>query len=286
MTAAMWMTLALVAVPVVLLLAITGCALDTEGIPLPPGNQPEPPPTYVATVLNTQGLAGYWRLGEDLGASEAANSATPGTWTGTYVDPVTLEMKGALEQDPDTAALFEGGYVEVSGMEPLQGGEVTVELWMRLPTDVPEWGVLVGCYELVAFGPDTLLIATGYRLRVRKTSASKLEVDANFGGMPRLVTPVPEDTPPNWHHVVLTYSKALQTAELYVDNSLLQSVSGQINLETPQPWPLRFATGTALNLEPMEPYEGLLDEVALYQAYLPTAEVDKHVSAAKVGPAG
>jgi hypothetical protein len=287
MTPAMWVTLALLAVPVVLLLATTGCGLSTVGAaPQPQDGEPPPPeqPTYEETVLNTAGLLGYWRLGETSVDQPAVNSKDQGLFDGNYVDPgITLQKEGALHpKDTNTAALFDGttGHVHV----PLIGGltEVTVELWMKPPTNVAEWGgVLVGCYEPVS-GQDTI-IATGYRLRVQTSGSGQIEVEANLGEMDSpLVAPVVDGATPAWHHVVLTYSKeqGQERAELYVDGNPSPPLEGQFNVNCLQP--LRFGGGNPVAIGQLaDPYAGLLDEVALYMNYLDLAEVDKHYTAAK-----
>jgi Concanavalin A-like lectin/glucanases superfamily len=302
MTPAMWVALALLAVPVVLLLATTGCT--NEYPPFRVEEPPvEPPPTYEQTVLDTASLVGYWRLGEknaELTTQEpkAENSFWPGNLDGDYVNPdgITLEQPGALPNDPDTAALFAGtptgGFVEVPSMPngdltPLTGGEVTVELWAK-PNPVPDWALLVGCYEPPVSSDDT--IAKGYRLRVRTVSdPDQIEIEANIGGMPAPLigqVPIDVDAPTDWHHVVLTNLKAsdqqLAKAELYIDGKLFGPlVAGTTEIfDVATTQSLRFAGGYSVEIGKVtDPYPGWLDEVALYLNYLDPAEVDKHFKA-------
>ena len=236
-------------------------------------------------------MLGYWRLGETNGAAKAVNSYKPGTLDGDYVDPagITLEELGALPNDSDTAALFAGtptgGLVEVLPMTPMtplvEGGEVTVELWAKLPTDVPDWGLLVGCYQAHPFPQPDTTIATGYRLRVQ-TGPGQIEIEANIGGMPSpLLAQVAIGAAPTWHHVVLTYLNALgqEKAELYIDGQLSASTSGTFDVVATQS--LRFGGGyLGLFGEVTYPYPGLLDEVALYLNYLPQTEVEQHFTTA------
>jgi hypothetical protein len=286
MTQAIWVIVGVLAVPVVLLLATAGCAeiADIEDW-RPQGEPAPPPPTYADTVSNAMGLLGYWRLGETSGAAKAVNSFNPGTLDGDYVNPagITLEEKGALENDPDTAAQFVGttGYVEVPDMPPVSGGEVTVELWMMLtPTDVPDWGVLVGCYEPDL--SDETKIATGYRLRVRTSEPGQFEIEANVGGMAGPLKVKVDEATPDWHYVVLTYSDALAQADLYIDDADPSTLTGPFDVEVTTPFwqPLRFAVGKGLAEALPYPYAGYLDEVALYETRLPKVEVDNHYNAA------
>jgi len=274
MTQAIWVILGVLAAPVVLLLATTGCGLSTLGAP--PRPDWEPPLTYEQTVLNTAGLLGYWRLGETSGAI-AFNSFMPGTLDGDYVNWIALGQPGAVPND--TAVQFlgmpTGGYVDVPSMTPLAGGEFTVELWAQLPNAVPDWGLLVGCYEPPVSDDDT--IEKGYRLRVR-TVDGQIEIEANLGGMSSPDTAqVAIDDPP-WHHVVLTYLHTLDQeppdhAELYIDGELRVIMEGTYDVVTTQS--LRFGGGYLDSSgEVTYPYLGLLDEVALYLHYWP--EVAKH----------
>jgi hypothetical protein len=294
MTQAIWVIVGVLAVPVVLLLATTGCAQIADIRDWRPEEPPEPPPpTYAETVLNTLGLLGYWRLGEPDGAPVAENSAPPGgTLNGNYVNPgITLEVEGAL-QDNNPAAFFAGttGYVEVPDMPPLSGGELTVELWMMLPpTDVPDWGVLVGCYEPNL--SDETIIATGYRLRVQTSEPGQFEIEANVGGMAgplKVKVDEVDEATPAWHYVALTYSDALAQAELYIDDKDPSTLTGPFDVEvtTPSWQPLRFAVGKGLAAALPYPYAGYLDEVALYQTRLPKTEVDNHYDAAKMTDKG
>jgi hypothetical protein len=296
MTPALWVILGVLAVPVVLLLATTGCTNEYGDITtLPPE---EPQPTYEQTVLDTASLVGYWRLGEKNAVlttpePKAENTFWPENLDGDYVNPagITLEEEGALENDPDTAALFAGGYVDVP-IEELTGGEVTVELWAKLPdlpNPVPDWALLVGCYEPPVSSDGT--IAKGYRLRVRTVSdPDQIEIEANIGGMPAPLigqVPIDVDAPTDWHHVVLTCLKASDQqpakAELYIDvklfGPLVAGTTEIFDVATTQS--LRFAGGYPVMIgEVTDPYPGWLDEVALYLNYLDPAEVNKHYNAA------
>jgi hypothetical protein len=319
MTPATWAVLALLAVPVVLLLATAGCVgsgtstgtpptIPVEQIPpvtpvTPPKKPtapPTPPPTYEQTVLNTMGLKGYWRLGEMSGATTADNRLTKGVLYGRYFGGITLQLKGALEpKDPDTAAQFLGtnGFVEVDNMPTMFANEVTVELWAKLPTAAANWGVLVGCYQRNPLTPLSDTVFKGYRLRIRWPSGSgNLEIEATVGGMSSpLVTRVPvgktpTDPTPAWHYVALTYLNLTgqEKMELYVDGKPEGKATGvfTVKVDTPpaQPAPpLRFGAWKDPFGVVIDPYSGLLDEVAVYSQYLdlaPNGVLDQHFKAA------
>jgi hypothetical protein len=154
---------------------------------------------------------------------------------------------------------------------------------------VPDWALLVGCYEPPVSSDDT--IAKGYRLRVRTVSdPAQIEIEANIGGMPAPLigqVPIDVDAPTDWHHVVLTSLKASDQqpakAELYIDGKLFGPlVAGTTEIfDVATTQSLRFAGGYSVEIGIVtDPYPGWLDEVALYLNHLDPAEVDKHYNAA------
>lgn len=316
MTEAVWLALAVLAIPLVLLLATTGCGsfigAPEEAIELPPKPPsqklpPEPrtragedfateagytpaPPTYSETVVNTPGLIAYWRLDETQsmlsspGTAKAVNSFAKGVLDGTYVttNGIALEVKGALEpKDVNTAARFSGGYVEVPWQSAVNPDEVTLELWIKVDA-ASDWRVLMGCHQ-----PDIVdtRVLRGYRLRSRAvTSASGLsiQVQGTFGGMATpLEVEVPAGQPTKWHHIVLTYSKMLgmEKSELSVDKQI-KSAPGKCELVLTSPQPLRFAANIPGFFQPITTYIGSLDEVALYGLYMDPGVVGMHFNRA------
>ncbi len=94
--------------------------------------------SYSQVVL-AKGLVGYWRLGE-AGGPTAFDSSGNGS-DGTYYGNPSFGQPGAITNDPDTAAGFNGpdsrDYVEMPNLDgqafsqPTSGAGLTVEVWMR-----------------------------------------------------------------------------------------------------------------------------------------------------------
>lgn len=299
---------ALLAIPIVLLLATTGCGLDPipytppkDDAPPPedPTQKPAPgggvlvptpatPPTYSELVRARTGLIGYWRLGEPntiLSAPnpKAVNSHTPGTLDGNYISPLSIELSktGALANDSDTAASFLGlgGHVEVPYDPWLNPASLTVELWMRMDGTYADWRVLVGCYE-----PRPLIdtsIARGYRIRACTAVTGATTVQAHLGGMTAALTAeIPVDAKLSWHHIALCYDPALARAELYLDGAgPVDALPGSnFNLVAGPGRALRFAADQQLLVATT--YRGLLDEIAIYGARLTGDELREHFTTA------
>ena len=100
---------------------------------------------YSATVQGDGPIA-YWRLGEAAGAATAADATGNGN-TGTYSTSVALGAPGAVVDDPDTAARFDGtsGKIAVADSAALRlNGPFTIELWAKMTSFANSWpGLLV-----------------------------------------------------------------------------------------------------------------------------------------------
>jgi len=314
MTEAVWVALAVLAIPVVLIIATAGCgsllpadAEVEEGAPEnpPPATVPTPKKkpdprrgasgglptgvelkaTYASTVLDTVGLIGYWRLGEEQAEllqqqPQAKNITDTANLNGNYANTggIQLDVTGALSKGDDGAARFNGGYVEVPFQPVLQMDEVTLELWVKIDAAATDWRVVMGCYETQPF--NDAVVVRGYRLRARTVAtaggASALRVQGMFGGMSTaLEVEVPSGQPAGWHHVVLTYNRTMgqEKAELYVDTKMAPTANGKCELRLTNPQPLRFASALGFFAAT---YNGSLDEVALYGQYMGMGTVAQH----------
>src|SRR6266536_1475171 len=79
--------------------------------------------------MSTSGLVSYWRLGETSGTAALDSK---GTNTGTYQNGVTLGAAGALTNDSDTAASFNGSTNRVSLPALAAVTNFTIEGWTNL----------------------------------------------------------------------------------------------------------------------------------------------------------
>ncbi|HXC76943.1 MAG TPA: N,N-dimethylformamidase beta subunit family domain-containing protein, partial [Candidatus Acidoferrum sp.] len=91
---------------------------------------PAPPGTpYYNAVRSESTLRAYWRLGESRGTT--AFDAT-GTYNGTYVNGPNLGSPGAIVNDPDTAATFNGSNQRVTLPTLPSVGDFSIEGWTYL----------------------------------------------------------------------------------------------------------------------------------------------------------
>ncbi len=84
---------------------------------------------YGDAVLDTPGLVGYWRLGEEAGPT-LADSA--GAASGTASAGAVFGVTGAVAKDPSTAVSFDGNDDSASAPLDLSGTtQATVEFWLK-----------------------------------------------------------------------------------------------------------------------------------------------------------
>jgi hypothetical protein len=106
-----------------------GYVAATNGVTPPPPPPPSVP--YATLLLNDSRLMSYWRLGESAGTTAVD---AKGAANGTYVNGVTLGAAGAVVNDPDTAASFNGTNNKVSLPALPTVTDFSVESWSNITT--------------------------------------------------------------------------------------------------------------------------------------------------------
>ena len=212
---------------------------------------------YGGAVASTQGLVGYWRLGEASGTT-ACDSA--GTDNGTYSGGYTLGVPGALSGDPDTAVRLDGstGQVSVPDSSALHlGDRFSVEAWVKRNTlSTSSWQTIVskqsGAWLIMFDSNDHLVLR---RSTVGNLVASTVRVADN-----------------NWHQVAAT--KDGSSVHLYIDGQdVTGTVSNQTMADNTQPLVIGESSTTAF-------YNGAVDEVSVYNVALDSTQIKAHYDAA------
>jgi hypothetical protein len=208
--------------------------------------------------MTTPGLAAYWRLGEPSGTAAADETAAH---PGTYSAPgVTLGAPGALTDDPDTSAAFDGASGEMTATTPPLSSEGTLEGWF-------DWrGGIALMRDNTLSGGWILAYDTSGKLATRIAGTS-----FTTG---RSVASVQD----GWHHFVLVRRGAV--VRLYLDGqalALTPTGSGEVG-STPSTgaWHImRNGRYTA------QFTSGRADEVAVYASALTAADVQRHFQAGR-----
>ncbi|MFC7588117.1 DUF6531 domain-containing protein [Nonomuraea antimicrobica] len=215
---------------------------------------------------------------------------------GTTPADLGARMPGAPAGSPDTAMSFKGAATSTFVQLPRnavsgQGGEVAVEAWFKTTAS----GTIIGMQDTDGNTPATSMPT------VYVGTDGKLRGQFYTGPSTIAHTPIASSAAVNdgaWHHVVLsaTETKPATTSvpaehkqTLYLDGVAVGTLTGTIQhsemLETrigsgqaSPAWP--STTGTAA----VFPFNGDLDEVAVYGKPLGAAAVARHFAAGKPQP--
>ncbi|MBB5774026.1 LamG-like jellyroll fold domain-containing protein [Nonomuraea jabiensis] len=229
---------------------------------------------YRSSVLNSDPF-GYWRLGEALGASSGEDLGSGAGDLTTY-QGITLAQPGALAGTTDTSATFKTGSVVKlpSNTIPHLGDQVSVEAWFK----TAQSGVI-----MAAGTEESSSLAKGAMLYVGTDGKLRGSLDAATSP----ITSAAAVNNDQWHHVALTVAGQNQT--LYLDGQQVGTMTGTATgwrtyatigngVTDPAKSPAVPATAQAF------PFQGQLDEVALYGKPLTAAEVASHYAARTGAP--
>ncbi len=281
MTQAVWIAVAVAALPVVLLLTTAGCAA-IAGVELPPMR-------YEGFVSTTHGLIGYWPLFEwksELSKNPpVAGNLEDSKYNGVYVNPgdITLEAPGAIDTSFNNRCAFfkgEGGHVRVPfpGQLDQPSPELSIELWIYATEHARDWAVVAGCYDADdAQSP----LRSGFRIRV----ATQDMHDANPNPATHLEASVAGLTTPlagstrnvsSFFHVVLTATTKEVVLYLNGKKRASKTSAEEATAFAPIPRivvPLLFAADQAVQTPT---FRGRIDDVSLYASVLSENTVKQH----------
>jgi hypothetical protein len=225
---------------------------------------------YAQTIL-ADNPVGYWQLGEESG-NQAVDASGNG-FHGTYTGGVTLGQTGAVENPtPDTAALFDGtsGYIDM-GVEPSLyslPSEFTVEAWVKPSQDAP-LGMILSTRR---FGSG----AGGYGLSV---SSGELRFTSFTLRDYRCSYSFPAD---EWTHVAAVFHSTATTS-LYVNGQWQKDVGGEWHYIVVAE-PFNIGRNPNIAYDSYLPFDGGLDEVAVYPYALTDNQLETHYLAAVPEP--
>lgn len=222
---------------------------------------------YSDLILSESSLQSYWRLGE---ASGTTATDSKGSNNGTYSGTLTLAQAGALSGDANTSVSFGGGNVNIGDVFDFVGtAAFSVEFWMK-PTTIDATGRRIVSKENIVTNRQ------GWGIRLGSSITRSLEFVryTGVGSNTNAANPPSAPTTGSWWHVVCTYDGT--TMLVYLNGTAGTGVASSVS-DVDHTQPLRLADdsrGTATN-----PYLGLLDEVAIYNAALSSAQVSNHYNA-------
>lgn len=298
MSETMVLLVAILALPLVLLLATAGCTGDdpvygaqqeekghAEGVKDATAQATEEA-LYDKSILKEPLLVAYWRLNELQGQTTLVDSFDGHNGEYKHTAGIALAEKGvlALFEDPnDKSAQFLGtqGYAEIPYSPLLNPPELSIECWILPEGSGTGPQVVLGSYEVDAAGN----LVSGFLLEVVRTlpadgGVPTLKIRARMGGGGLLEADLgPGVQREGWRHVVLTYLRSTpSSAKLYVNAdggtpAAEQDAAPYVVMTNALPMLLgagRLGAGVGAF------FEGRLDEVALYNGALTNAQIQTH----------
>jgi Concanavalin A-like lectin/glucanases superfamily len=211
---------------------------------------------YPGAIQGTSGLMSYWRLGETSGTTAADSK---GTNNGTYTGGVTLGASDAIAGDSNTAASFDGtdDYVATPLAPFVNGGTITVEAWAKRTNtstaDVIWAGATESSQPILRFNASTNDI--GFWPNASTTNVTWAGA-ASAGA---------------WHHIVLVFNEATDTAELFVNGASKGTRTASVAYTSPGNFKVGSRGPAAADV-----FLGVIDEVGVYNRALTAAEVQNH----------
>jgi hypothetical protein len=231
------------------------------------------PRAYRDAVLGDS-PTGWWRLGEPSGTT--AYSETGGR-SATYQGTTTLQNAGALAGDADRAAnLANTGWAEVpvANAPSLGTSSFTLEAWVRPGS---QGGPILDRFLYTGAGTNG---HQGFTWKLNACDGSahsrgrcpflRIWDPTSSNDIQLSTTALPAST---WAHLALTVDRSANTATLYVNGVAAATRSVPLTGNIDVDLPLRIGTKT---VGPVERFDGVLDEVAVYPSVLSAARIAAH----------
>jgi len=227
---------------------------------------------YSAQVL-ASGPLGYWRLGESMGT--VAHDEDSDLHAGTVTGAVTFGAPGAL-LDSSTAAAFHNASMDciTVGDSPDMrfvgsGSTFTLEAWVRLSTAMPATlGYIISKsgYTTGEVGYALHIATTGFAV-FRTCNAAACDVMASLNPL----------VPNQFYYLVATFNGPGNEARLFVNGV---RVATKPITTTPSSTTAFVAIGCRDRNPTLDQFfDGVIDEVAVYNTVLADSEILAHYQA-------
>jgi len=217
---------------------------------------------YNGIFANDSGLVGYWNFDEGQGEVASDSSGNGHNGSLSNVDGTLHNMNNSnwVNGVYGTALDFDSSnndYVSLPSINPTDA--ITVEAWVKSSSNSGYSGVwqIVSKYNAYILGTNSF----------GGKDMCFIIYDSTWRYGSCYTVPDPQ----NWHHFIGTYNKLTQEKKLYVDGVLRSttSPSGSINADT---GPVFVARRECCN----DYFDGIIDEVRIYNRALSDAEVAEH----------
>ncbi len=238
---------------------------------------------YATTVMG-DGPIGYWRLGEATGPTAMDSSGNTANLDYTLFPAGDFGQPGGILGDPDTSVQFTPVPPNADLGDPTthptivspnttdfgfaSGQSFSLEYWLKVApgnTSSGDAGVLVKGYDSAQATPWYL---SRYRPNAGGTVDFFLRDPANVSRSANSSKNLTDD---QWHHVVGVYDNAAAEVQIFVDGNK-EGATGGVPAADYGTNARPFTIGNHFN----RGFDGLLDEVAIYDSALNSDQVAAH----------
>ncbi len=220
---------------------------------------------YSGLVAAADGLVGYWRLGESDGLAVMDEL---GRHHGSFSGAVMLGAPGVIVGDADTSVDFEGGAVDVPADAALDvgAGALTVEAWVQ-----PAAG---GAFQwIISKGIGTSSV--DYLLGLTSSNTVRF-ISQGLANVATSSAPLLIDGQ-RWYHIVAVQDPGAREIRLHVDGEVAFRGELREGGAIPAGHGVRIGART---FGSVQPFDGRIDEVAIYRRALPVTEIREHFETA------
>jgi hypothetical protein len=229
--------------------------------------------TYTSTVLD-DGPALYYRLGDPSGtiSPDSSGYGNSGVYSGGY----TQNQPGALSSDPDGATVLDGltGNVRAPNSSALSvSGAISLEAWVK-------WAATpTGVQDIIHKGDGVTVAGSSYSLAyIPGCAGCGLGLYTYIGNSYACAcqsAPLPAG---RWFHLVGTRSATGQLV-LYINGSQIATASDGGGALNSVPSGVGFGASGSGSGSSLYPFNGALDEAAIYPVALTATQVGNHYRA-------
>lgn len=208
----------------------------------------DPVKIFVGDVDKT--FVSYWMFENNV--TDSSDHGNDGTMSGNpefvpgRIRGTALKLNSSLD------------YVTISESPDFSVTSFTLSVWVKIPRPIPEgWRTIV---EHNRWGRNWFGLwksANGNKFHFRWTNSGKATEDYHS-----------TISPDSWYHVAATYDATEKTAKLYLNGRLDVTVQ---NASAPEPVVAKLRIGK--NLDDNEEFEGIIDEVRVYNRVLDEQEI-------------
>ncbi|MDZ7615863.1 MAG: LamG domain-containing protein, partial [Patescibacteria group bacterium] len=251
--------------------AVMNAALDAQSI----ADHYNQKSNYASGIAAAAAPTAHWRLGEQAGGA-AFNALNVSRHTGAYGNVTLRQMATAIGNDVDTAASFNGASskVAIAYDAALNPASFTVEAWARA-----EGGQ--GGYRTVLSSRNSSDELNGYTLYAN--DANQWEFRVGTGATSQWHTTTgPAVALGEWVHLVGAYDAGTGTKTFYVDGLQVARQTG-VSYSPNRTAANGLFIGMGGDSGTDFPFDGQIDEVALYGRALGSAAVNRHFLVARTG---